>query len=196
VCTFLQNYDILIYISIERGLEMLSDVLKKERKTKKLSQKKLADKCGLSPSYIQQLELGQKTNPSLEAILKLSFALGIDVKDLMTPEEEKKLLWSADIEKDKDAIIKHYGLDFYRIRRGSYTEEEFKNETTNNKVNIQLESLKLFVDTVVTDFEEIPSEKIKEISMEVASWIREYVEMTAKSKIQELIEKYSIEDVK
>lgn len=54
--------------------------IKKERKQKKLSQKELADRCGLSPSYIQQLELGQKTNPSLETTIKISSVLGFNVQ--------------------------------------------------------------------------------------------------------------------
>lgn len=61
---------------------MLGYNIKKYRKNKKLSQKQLAQETEVSTSYIQQLELGQKSNPSLKILIKISRVLGVDVKDL------------------------------------------------------------------------------------------------------------------
>ena len=157
---------------------MLSEKIKEIRKEKKITQVKLGEMIGVTGAYIQQLEKGVKLNPSMEIILKLSFALGIDINDLRTSKDEKKL---SDIEK--------------RYLKGYYTISEFENEMYNKK-NIQLDLLKSFVENLMTDFEAIPKEKTEEISTVVASWISEYVQMTAKSKIQDLIEEFSREDVK
>ena len=61
---------------------MLGNNLKKERKKKGWSQKKLGIMANLSTSYIQQLELGQKLNPSVEVIISLCNALHISPFDL------------------------------------------------------------------------------------------------------------------
>lgn len=52
------------------------DNLKKYRKEQKLSQMKLADLCGTSPSYIGEIEIGKKF-PSVEMIQKFSDAMNI-----------------------------------------------------------------------------------------------------------------------
>ena len=46
--------------------------LKKLRKDNKLSQNKLGEMLGVSGAYIQQLENGVKTNPSIDLIYKIS----------------------------------------------------------------------------------------------------------------------------
>lgn len=50
----------------------LSANLKKLRKDNKLSQNKLGEMLGVSGAYIQQLEKGIKTNPSVDLIYKIS----------------------------------------------------------------------------------------------------------------------------
>lgn len=49
----------------------------------KLTQLQLAEKAGLSQAYINELENGKKTNPSLAALLKLSEALDASILELM-----------------------------------------------------------------------------------------------------------------
>jgi len=56
---------------------MFSGKLKEIRKNKKITQKELSEKTGLSISYIQQLEYGIKENPSLETITNIAKALEI-----------------------------------------------------------------------------------------------------------------------
>lgn len=66
------------------------------RKSKKLSQEELAEKCGLHTTYIGQIERGEK-NASLESIQKLSDGLGISVARIFEtfrdePEGEENTL--------------------------------------------------------------------------------------------------------
>jgi transcriptional regulator with XRE-family HTH domain len=50
--------------------------VRKLRSKKKLSQKALADKIGISVSYVSMLERGQRS-PPLETIEKMAKALGV-----------------------------------------------------------------------------------------------------------------------
>lgn len=50
--------------------------VRKLREKKKLSQKALADKVGISVSYVSMLERGQRS-PPLETIEKMAKALGV-----------------------------------------------------------------------------------------------------------------------
>ena len=51
------------------------------RKQKNISQEKLAELCSLHPTYIGQVERGEK-NASIESIYKISCGLGIPVSRL------------------------------------------------------------------------------------------------------------------
>ncbi|ERI92126.1 DNA-binding helix-turn-helix protein [Clostridiales bacterium oral taxon 876 str. F0540] len=61
---------------------MFGDELKKWRKLRKFTQAELGKKVGVSGAYIQQLELGKKTNPSLEVVMNLCSTLEIAPFDL------------------------------------------------------------------------------------------------------------------
>ncbi|WP_198028606.1 helix-turn-helix domain-containing protein [Clostridium sulfidigenes] len=63
-------------------INLLGKNIKEARINKKISQKQLANDTGLSTSYIQQLELGQKNNPSLEVKIKIAKALDVEIEDL------------------------------------------------------------------------------------------------------------------
>ncbi|MGA8893478.1 MAG: helix-turn-helix transcriptional regulator [Anaeromyxobacteraceae bacterium] len=52
------------------------------REKKKLSQKALADKVGISVSYVSMLERGQRS-PPLETIEKMAKALGVPAASLL-----------------------------------------------------------------------------------------------------------------
>jgi transcriptional regulator with XRE-family HTH domain len=52
------------------------------RAKKKLSQKSLADKIGISVSYVSMLERGQRS-PPLETIEKMAKALGVPPANLL-----------------------------------------------------------------------------------------------------------------
>lgn len=51
--------------------------LKELRRAKKLTQKRLADKVGVSQSYICALENGKKKNPNFNVVIKLASGLGV-----------------------------------------------------------------------------------------------------------------------
>lgn len=57
------------------------------RKEKKISQAQLAEMVGVSQSYISHLEIGIKTNPSLQVIRRIAKALAVRVADLMDDDE-------------------------------------------------------------------------------------------------------------
>ena len=52
------------------------------------SQEKLAEKADVSPSYITQIELGNRS-PTIEVIEKIATALGIEYKILFTPDNSQ-----------------------------------------------------------------------------------------------------------
>jgi transcriptional regulator with XRE-family HTH domain len=63
-------------------LDRFASNVRKFRAKKKLSQKALADKIGISVSYVSMLERGQRS-PPLETIEKLAKALGIPPATLL-----------------------------------------------------------------------------------------------------------------
>lgn len=54
--------------------------IKKIREERKLSQSTLARMCRLSQSQIAKIESGITKNPTLETLLKVTIALGMEVK--------------------------------------------------------------------------------------------------------------------
>ena len=60
----------------------IGENIKYYRKLKGMNQKELSNKLGVSTSYLQKLELGQKDNPSLEIKIKLSNVLDIPLDEL------------------------------------------------------------------------------------------------------------------
>lgn len=61
--------------------KIFGEKIKLVRKQKDLTQEELADKAGLHPTYIGQIERG-KRNPSLENIYKIQKALKVDIGDI------------------------------------------------------------------------------------------------------------------
>lgn len=51
------------------------------RKEQRLSQEELAEKCSLHPTYIGQLERGEK-NPTIESVMKIANGLAIPIDQL------------------------------------------------------------------------------------------------------------------
>lgn len=63
-------------------LERFATNVRRFRAKKKLSQKALADRIGISVSYVSMLERGQRS-PPLETIEKLAKALGVPPGSLL-----------------------------------------------------------------------------------------------------------------
>ena len=69
--------------------------LLKLRREKKLTLKNVANETGLAPSYISQIEKGEKI-PPVSVLLQLSRALEIDSSILLRQEKERATKESAD----------------------------------------------------------------------------------------------------
>jgi transcriptional regulator with XRE-family HTH domain len=72
--------------------------LKKFRKEEGISQMKLAEQCGTSPSYIGEIEIGRKF-PSIEMIDKIAAALQLEPYRLFVDEAAKNNDFSLEITK-------------------------------------------------------------------------------------------------
>ncbi len=68
---------------------LLKDNLKRIRKSKKISQKKLAELSGISYSMVSKLESGEQSNPSLDTLDKIASALGVKSSNLIGINEKK-----------------------------------------------------------------------------------------------------------
>lgn len=68
----------------------LKEIIKSSRENKKMSKSELARNINVSPSYITMLENGEKTNPSLEILTKISSVLDIPLDKLLLKTEKPK----------------------------------------------------------------------------------------------------------
>ena len=70
-----------------------------------LTQEELADRCELTKGYISQLE-NDLTSPSIATLVDILSALGTNLKEFFSEEEEEKIVFKEDdfIEKDTGAV--------------------------------------------------------------------------------------------
>jgi transcriptional regulator with XRE-family HTH domain len=92
----------------------------KELRTKAgMSQKELADKVELTPSYISQLESNQIT-PSLHSFIQICNALGVSISDTLGTESEEKT-WLFKKEKVfKNILMKESGARCFGIVKNGH----------------------------------------------------------------------------
>jgi transcriptional regulator with XRE-family HTH domain len=67
---------------VNRNLQQLGDLLKRERERAGLTVRQLADAAGLVPSTVSRLETGFIATPRPKHLQQLAGALGIEVEDL------------------------------------------------------------------------------------------------------------------
>lgn len=72
----------------EKGLIGLR--IKELRKNKGLSQEELAEKAETSPNYLSRMERGTE-NPTLEMLIKISRALGVEMRETFDFGHEESL---------------------------------------------------------------------------------------------------------
>ena len=65
-----------------RKSEVIILRLKELRLSKNITQIRIAKDSGLSQSYINELETGKKTNPTIQTLEKLAKALGVSIAEL------------------------------------------------------------------------------------------------------------------
>ena len=73
------------------GRAVLASRLRALRGERHLSQAALAERVGLHRSYVSSIERAQRNVP-LDTVCRLAWALGVEVRDLLTaaPEEEAR----------------------------------------------------------------------------------------------------------
>lgn len=85
--------------------------LKKIRKSKKITQEKLADLCGTDTCYISQIETGRRF-PSIQFIEKLSSSLEVDAGDFFTSNQNK---YKEDISVLKSRLLKEIEISVTKV---------------------------------------------------------------------------------
>ncbi|MBO4262849.1 MAG: helix-turn-helix transcriptional regulator [Clostridia bacterium] len=85
----------------------LGNKIKRLRLQCDLTQEELADRCELTKGYISQLE-NDLTSPSITTLVDILYALGTNLKEFFSDEEEERIVF-----KEKDFIEKDTGA--YKI---------------------------------------------------------------------------------
>jgi transcriptional regulator with XRE-family HTH domain len=80
---------------------MISELLKKTRIEKGLTQKQLSDKSGVSETAIKQYE-GDKRQPRIEQLQMLASALEVSMNDLLPTDISERI--ESDLEEVKKVI--------------------------------------------------------------------------------------------
>lgn len=65
---------------------MLGDNIKSIREEKKLGLNETARLAGISPSYLSDIEKGNKTNPSMEVLRRIADALDVSIEEFFKSE--------------------------------------------------------------------------------------------------------------
>ena len=68
--------------------DKVGNIIRKARLEQKITQKQLADKMDISDKAISKWERGSG-NPDISLVLKLSYVLGIDVRELLEGYEKQ-----------------------------------------------------------------------------------------------------------
>jgi XRE family transcriptional regulator of biofilm formation len=125
---------------------MIGERIRKLRKSKGYSLSELAEKAGVSKSYLSYLERDLQTNPSLQFLQKISLSLGTDLEFLLdgaagnkkkehnkqvVDEEWKKLIQKAIKEgMTKEDFIKY--RDYLQFQKWqTYSRKDIKEEGTS-----------------------------------------------------------------
>lgn len=99
--------------------------IKYYREKQHMSKSELSRKIGVSPAYITKLENGEKTNPSMSVLMKLSTALGISIYDLHPAIDVFD--FGTNINKLADNDLKTSNIDFSGDSPKFLSIEEYKN---------------------------------------------------------------------
>ena len=100
---------------------MIGSRVKKFRKEKRMSISELAEKAGVAKSYISSLERDLQTNPSIQFIEKITWALDISIDSLIQDEPAKGNLdseWLEIVEEAmKSGVSKEQFKDFIEFNK-------------------------------------------------------------------------------
>lgn len=76
---------------MSKSTNYITDILKKERLTKKINQSELANELGIPQSHLSKIENG-KGNPSLSLIIGLTRLLGLEL--IIIPKKHEQMISS------------------------------------------------------------------------------------------------------
>ncbi|MGM9978752.1 MAG: helix-turn-helix domain-containing protein [Clostridium sp.] len=122
---------------------MIGENIKKIRLSKKISGRALANKVGISPGYLVDIEKGNRKNPSQEILEKLAKALDVNVVDFydkpVLTDKDKK-----DINKDLNEVMQEFrdGTDGTAYYNGIPLEENDL-DLIESAMKIALEQIKI-----------------------------------------------------
>ena len=73
--------------AVERSVSLFGQRLMLDRRAAGLTRTDLSDRTGISASYVARIESG-RANPTLDTMVKLADALGVDLADMLLPRPE------------------------------------------------------------------------------------------------------------
>lgn len=95
---------------LEALMGILRDNLKRYREQQGLSQQALAERCGMSTTFLAEIEILRRT-PSMESLVKLAEALGLAPHELLTPpgNRDRAALesFARDLERGFSELVKN-----------------------------------------------------------------------------------------
>lgn len=115
--------------------------LKVIRKKKKLSQRRLAEKSGVSYSMVCKLESGEQKNPSLDTLKKIASALEVKVADIMGISA-----YLDEVESDIKRTTSFYdylGFLGYEIGQGEHTDYQMHIKETDTYIELSSDDIEL-----------------------------------------------------
>lgn len=109
---------------IKKTLQVVANHIRDRRRELRLTQEGLAEITELSTNYIARLELGLKT-PSLNTIVKLAKALGMEVSDMLANEDAKWMDKTHEIafalrslpDSEADFLVKQFHMSLDHIKK-------------------------------------------------------------------------------
>lgn len=96
---------------------MIGENIYKIRREKGLTLSELADRAGVSKSYLSNIERNLKQNPSIQVIEKIANVLEVDMKRLLNVTEERQgnKEWNEFIRELESQGINKRQLEEYRM---------------------------------------------------------------------------------
>lgn len=101
---------------------MIGERIRKLRKSKGYSLSELADKAGVSKSYLSYLERDLQTNPSLQFLQKISISLGTNIEYLLDGRSKDKKM-----EQSRLVVDEEWKKLIQKAIREGMTKEDFIN---------------------------------------------------------------------
>lgn len=101
---------------------MIGERIRKLRKSKGYSLSELAEKAGVSKSYLSYLERDLQTNPSLQFLQKISISLGTNIEYLLDGRSTDKKM-----EQSRLVVDEEWKKLIQKAIREGMTKEDFVN---------------------------------------------------------------------